>query len=424
MGIYLGLKSYTDTSGKSQLEIKVRSRGQHFSKPLFKINRNDWDAKLLRIKSTSPVAAKYNPQLSEIKESLYNSWDMYSANMFTFDELKRRINGGSSKLDMESFAESVYVNHKEATRNNVTSSLRAFKKYLGTESILFTDCNYTTLTGAISKMKGNLSPRTINTYITIISGLYNEAYRRGIVTEKFVMYKQYKQKQEFTTVKVVESETFNEAIDKIYNLYTWQSLAFYLLSFCTRGLYSSDLVKLHLDETLNATQSDAKRYFLHKRSKTNEPMDIRFDLEPIEDILNTLQKSIIHTHNIDNRGTYKLFNYDPDNYRDHRNTWGVYIGHCKRLLGLPMKTSRKTFESIAIKLDISSALRYRLLGHADNTIKRHYIDWQWQELRDKVDAAHIQVLEQFNTMQLWTKLRAKYYAITNDDEGLYINVNE
>ena len=70
MGISLYLKNYTDSQGKSQLEIKARSRGQHFSKSLFKINRLDWNQKLQRINATSALASKYNPQLSEIKENM------------------------------------------------------------------------------------------------------------------------------------------------------------------------------------------------------------------------------------------------------------------------------------------------------------------------------------------------------------------
>ena len=421
MGISLYLKNYTDSQGKSQLEIKCRSRGQHYSKALFKITRDSWDSKRQRILATNQLAAKYNPQIAEIKENMYNSFDLYEAGIYSFEELKRRLNGGSSKLDMLSFAEDVYKDYKQVSYNNILNALKAWKKAMNTDSLLFTDMNYTTMTATISKLKQTHAPSSVNGYIGFLSSVTNEAYRRGVINDKFISYRQYYQKVGTKIVNVATTEQFREAITKVTTIYQFQALSFWLLSFCLRGLYPKDLIKLHLNKFENEDDSELKRYILHRRSKTNEVMDILYSVSPTESILATLQQSLIHTHKIDNRGTMKLFNYDPENYRDHKHTWSTYGINIKNTLGHPLKTARKTVESIAVRMDISSALRYRLLGHADTSVKSHYISWQWTDLRDKVDAAHIDILKEFQAEELWNELSNVYYdKLTNDERGVYI----
>ena len=74
---------------------------------------------------------------------------------------------------------------------------------------------------------------------------------------------------------------------------------------------------------------------------------------------------------------------------------------------MPFKTARKTFESYALLLDIPAEIRYRLLGHQDRTIKRHYQNWEWEKMIDKVDEAHLKVLEEFNVKKIWYQLRKR-----------------
>ena len=46
--------------------------------------------------------------------------------------------------------------------------------------------------------------------------------------------------------------------------------------------------------------------------------------------------------------------------------------------------------------------------------------WQSKDLIDKVDAAHIKILEHYGIAELWLQLEDKYYTITNDIRGLRI----
>lgn len=162
-------------------------------------------------------------------------------------------------------------------------------------------------------------------------------------------------------------------------------------------------------KTKNTDSYDSNRYVLHFRHKTSEPMTVLYSIEPTEAILVALQNTIHITHKhkpnlLPNRiNPLELFRYDYKDNRLHKNLWDVYSKRCSKLL-LPMKTARKTFESVALQLDVSAEVRYKLLGHVDQTIKKHYIDWEWSKLSDKIDAAHIEVLKSFEAKELFNEL--------------------
>ena len=196
-----------------------------------------------------------------------------------------------------------------------------------------------------------------------------------------------------------------EAIPRANNIYDLQALYFYLLMFSLRGFYQADLVTMHQYET-NVNEPDLsdgsivlnskkRKYIKHTRSKSGELMEIRMDVEPIFSLMYTIRDTIKITHSQKiNKRTGKpfkkgadvyspnelegwFFKYDINDTTVHNNVWDVYQKSIKRLLGKPFKTARKTFESYALKLAISQDIRYKLLGHANPTIKAHYQDWEW-----------------------------------------------
>ena len=96
-----------------------------------------------------------------------------------------------------------------------------------------------------------------------------------------------------------------------------------------------------------------------------------------------------------------LFKYDINDTKVHKDTWDTCKEDYKKLIGMPFKTARKTFESYALKLRISQDIRYKLLGHTDQTIKAHYQDWEWDELKEQVDEAHQEVLKEYRVEYLF-----------------------
>jgi hypothetical protein len=423
VGVNIYKKGHKDKLGRVQLEIKARHRGQSFSYPLFKVRPEDYDDTKIRLRATSSVY-KRNKELNEIKENMYNSWDLYESGAYSWDEFTRRLRGGKSHADALQFVDDVFKPlHKDATYKAYYNSIKAFQKALGTSSVLLTDFNYTTIVNVVNKWKERLSPASINTYIKHIATVVNEAYRRGLTDSEFVHYKQYRQKESTRVVQTITTEQFDEAIDKVDSVYKFQALAFWILSFSMRGMYSRDLVEVHKHRQENYDRSDLDRYVFHRRSKTGEAMDVKYSLEPIEDIFNTLRKSlsITHSHLVSEGISLELLNYDSNDSRVHRNVWSNWQHRCKELLGAPLKSARKSFESVAMLLDVSQAIRYRLLGHTDRTIKKHYLNWEWDSLRDKVDKAHSEVLIEFKTVELWTRLKDKFLELTDSEDTLTID---
>ena len=184
--------------------------------------------------------------------------------------------------------------------------------------------------------------------------------------------------------------------------------------FSMRGLYPRDFDQIHLHEQIIDCESGAKRYVKHRRSKTGELMNILISCGPLDEIFNALKASIYYTH----RGNPKAY---PSEWRflqffeyeekDHRNIWDVYTKRSRKVVGFPFKVARKTFETYALKLNISSEIRYRLLGHQDRTIKKYYQNWEWEEMIELVDKAHLKVLEEFEITKIWFSLRKQAYLI-------------
>ena len=102
-----------------------------------------------------------------------------------------------------------------------------------------------------------------------------------------------------------------------------------------------------------------------------------------------------------------IFAYDINDTTVHKNVWDVYQKRIKKLLGKPFKTARKTFESYALKLAISQDIRYKLLGHANPTIKAHYQDWEWDELKLQVDEAHELVLKEYRVEDIYKAIHRR-----------------
>ena len=423
MGVSIYLKGYKDKQGRAQLEIKARHRCQHFTQPLFKVSPKDFDTTRLRLKPSSSVYSKRNKELSTIKENMYTSWDLYEAGAYSWEEFTRRLKGGKPSSDVLGFVDDVFKNnYKDITYRAYRNSILAYRKALGSSSVTFNDFNYTTVSNVVRKWKGALSASSINSYIKHIATVINEAHRRGLVDAPFVQYKQYRQKETTRILQTVTSQQFKEAIPKVKTLYQFEALTIWLLTFSLRGMYSKDLVELHKHKLQNEDRSDLDRYVLHRRSKTGEAMDVKYSIEPIEDMLNYLKRAIRHTHKdiADTDIGLRIFTYNSEDSRIHRNVWSVFQHRCKDLLGAPLKSSRKTFESVSLLLDVSQAIRYRLLGHVDRTVKKHYIDWQWDSLRDKVDEAHIRVLTEFNTVKLWTMLKDRYLELSEEEDTILI----
>ena len=423
MGVRLYLKP-PNKDGTSLIYLRAKKGIKTFTKSLsITVKASDWNSRNYQVKGNALNSIVINRKLNKIIENMNLSWSSFENEIYSWDELCRNLGQGSPQKDVGSFLETVYKPRmKLVTYQSYKYSYGALLKVLGVKSITFKELNYNNIGKAVSIWKNEgKSPNTIDTYLKHIGVIINEAYDRGMITFRFEKKKKWRVKKNTGNIESAKTEELLNAINNVNDIYDFQTFAFWLLMFCMRGLYPTDIAKMHhydltLDDDIPYNIDISKnRYVKHKRSKTGEPMRILYSCKPTEEIMNSLQVSIAMTHL--NRSkkfpdVYPKGDLHPLMFFDypeelHKNVWDVYIKRSRKVVGLPFKTARKTFESFALKLGISQEIRYRLLGHQDRTIKRYYQNWEWDEMIDLVDEAHMQVLKELEAEKIWFQLRKR-----------------
>jgi hypothetical protein len=321
----------------------------------------------------------------------------------------------------------------ENSYNTYVGVVKAIYKEAEIDKILLPDLTNEFIGKCVQGWKKRLSPTSVRTYLTHLGKIKNLAYQKGLISEPFIRRDEWKVKKgsSIKIVETVKTEDFLEAIPRAKDIYDIQSLFFYLLMFCLRGLYQADIVTMHkyannLDINDSKAGWDKRRFIKHERSKSGELMEIKINIYPTHNLIAVLALLVERTHKqkINKRtgkpfgkGNYDvipkkmsdgwIFAYDINNATVHKNVWDVYQKRIKKLLGKPFKTARKTFESYALKLAISQDIRYKLLGHANPTIKAHYQDWEWDELKIQVDDAHELVLKEYRVEDIYKAIHKR-----------------
>ena len=416
MGVGLYLKP-VNKDGRSLIYLRAKKGTKVFQKSTsITIKPSDWLTRNYQAKGTALNSIIINRKLIEITNNMNLAWSLFENDSYTWDELCRRLNGGSPEEGVEGFIEDVLKPRMKLTPyQSYKYSYKALLKVLDVSTMSFKELNYDAIDKAVMIWKNEeKSPSSIETYLKHLGVIINEANDRGIVNYRFEKKKKWRVKKHTKVVESATTEQLLDSIKNVNNIYDFQAFAFWLLMFCMRGLYPRDIVKMHLHELVNESEQYKKRYVKHKRSKTGEPMNILYSCEPTEQIINSLQCSITYTHLKRSSGypdvypkgwhTLMMFEYKEE---EHKNVWDVYTKRCRKIIGVPFKVARKTFESYALLLDVSAEVRYRLLGHQDRSIKSSYQNWEWDRISAKVDEAHLKVLKEFRVEEVWYKLRKR-----------------
>lgn len=441
MGVGLYLKPVAK-DGRSLIFLRAFSKGRQFKKyTSLKVKPSDWNPRNNQVKGTALDSIIVNRKLTEITNNMNLAWSLFESGSYTWDELCVKLGGGNatSNENLQGFLETV-LKAKYDNKNSYKTYegvVQAVLKEAGTDKVLLGELTNEFIDKCVQGWKKRLSPTSVRTYLTHLRKIKNLAYQKGLISEPFIRRDEWKVKRgsSIKIVETVKTEDFLEAIPNAKNIYDIQALYFYLLMFSLRGFYQADLVTMHQYET-NVNEPDLpdgsilldskkRRYIKHRRSKSGELMEIRMDVEPIFSLMYTIRDTIKKTHSqkINKRtgepfkkgaDVYSpnelegwFFKYDINNTTVHRNVWDVYQKSIRRLLGKPFKTARKTFESYALKLAISQDIRYKLLGHANPTIKAHYQDWEWDELKQQVDEAHQLVLKEYRVEEIYKAIDNK-----------------
>ena len=430
MGVGLYLKG-VNKDGRSPIFLLAKKGGKHFKKSLqLKVKPSDWISRNYQIKGTALDSIIVNRKLREITNNMNLAWSLFESGSYTWDELCIKLGGEnvSTNETLRGFLDTV-IKSKYSNVNSYNTYegvVRAVLKELNKENILLSELSNQTIDGCVRGWKNRLSKASIRTYLTHIGKIKNEAYNRGLISEPFVRRDDWKVKRgsSIKIVETVKTEDFLNAIPKAKDIYDIQALFFYLLMFCLRGFYQADIVTMHKYSNnliYNDKEGwDKRRFIKHERSKSGELMEIKININPTHTLIAVLAILVERTHSpkINKRtnqpfkkGNYNvvpksmkegwIFAYDLNDTETHKNVWDIYQKRIKSLFGKPFKTARKTFESYALKLQISQDIRYKLLGHANPTIKAHYQDWEWEELKQQVDEAHERVLKEYKASEIY-----------------------
>ena len=437
MGVGLYLKG-VNKDGRSPIFLLAKKGGKHFKKSLqLKVKPTDWNNRTYQVKGTAVDSIIINRKLTDITNNMNLAWSLFESGSYTWDEFCVKLGGGNAATNenLQGFLETV-LKAKYDNRNSYNTYdgvVQAVYKEVGSKKILLADLTNEFIDKCVQGWKKRLSPTSVKTYLTHLGKIKNLAYQKGLISEPFIRRDEWKVKRgsSIKIVETVKTEDFLEAIPKANDIYDIQALFFYLLMFCLRGLYQADIVTMHkysnnLDINDSEAGWDKRRFIKHERSKSGELMEIKVNIYPTHNIIAILALLVERTHKQKTnkrtgkpfkKGGYNvmpekmsdgwIFAYDINDTLIHKNVWDVYQKRIKKLLGKPFKTARKTFESYALKLKISQDIRYKLLGHANPTIKAHYQDWEWDELKLQVDEAHLNVLNEYKAKEIYKAIYSR-----------------
>ena len=361
IGVYL--QTSVNKNKEHSLYVRVRAKGINISIPLkFAVQKKHFNTKRKRVRSSHPLSIPFNKRIDEVSAKIYESLQLYRADIITLEEFNNRLSKRTEKSIPHLM--SIYKNEKKPNTYSIYQySITAYERALN-KSIIFSDISHSSITKAISKWKTEgLSPTSMNTYIRHLGILKNDAYKRDYCSTPFTRQNAYNQRVERLEIKSITSEQFKEAMSRVKSENERKALILYLLSLMTRGMYFTDFQNMQ-------PQRDV---FTHFRHKTKNEMQI----DGLDGLITALYDTI----------------------KDEVYQLPKYAKIIKRLLGVPFKTARKTYDSYALLNNVDFQIRIHLLGQRDQSIKRHYTNFEMNAIKQKIRDSNTLILDSFNAKE-------------------------
>lgn len=448
-----GLNSvyFNVSHGKSGQSDQIRKRIY----PNLEVNLKQFDVKNFRAKSTHPNYSIINKRIEELRSFQSVAQTKFDAGQYNTEQVILHLKGETDVESVDSYLDTFVKKQKakNTTYLDYKATLGAFRKHMGWDKnrpIAFNDLtNYSTLvefrTNCLKKVKAT----SFNSYLKKIKAICNDAYDNQVIFERPYFSKRLSingaERKEAVTL---ESDKFLKGIESCEQIFELQAMCIYLLSFMTRGMYISDLVKFKSSKLRNEfdeeeildegdiTQlcQDGYDYIIHDRSKNEGRSNVRMVIRVDTDTLSmfVLMKLSVWCTHYDRRKEFKLNNNDPlsftahdvDNTNLHKGFYDVYQKHIREILGVPAKSARATFNNYARKLKISEEMRNVLLGHSNQNVIKHYDDLSFIE--NEIHNAHISVLNEYNVSNLVKAIQKQFYKINApfiNTEDIYLDLS-
>lgn len=405
------------------------------------VSAKQFDIKNFRAKSKHSNYQIINNRVDELKALQSVSQTKFDAGQYTTEQVILHLKGEADVESVDSYIETFVKQQKvkKTTYTDYKYTLNAFKKHLGWDRkrpITFNEfTNYSLLmTWRNNAISNGVRTTSINSYLKKIKAISLDAFDNQVIFERPYFNKRLRLKgAERKPIVTLTKEQFEEAIKNCKTVYEVQSLCFYLLMFMTRGMYIADLVKFKSLKLKNNTDDksdneyskfcqDGYDYIIHNRSKnegrTADKMIIRIDNDTMV-MFKLLKHSVWCTHydrrkklRLNSNDFLSIFGHNVDDVDTHKSIFDVYQKHCKKLLGVPFKNARKSFNNYARKLKISEEMRNILLGHVNTNIIKYYDDLSFIE--DEVHKAHISILREYGVSELVKLLENQFSKIGAD----------
>lgn len=381
------------------------------------IEKRFWDKHKERVKNTYENSQILNKKLDELNVKIRTALDKYATKQFTRKQVVAYVSGKTDFDTVDGYIETVIKNSRTKPTyidyRTAINSLKSHTGYTNGQKLLFHEINFKLLSDfRLKSIEVAMRPTSFNSYLTKIRAVMNDAYDKGYIFDKFKLDKRLWRKGKRKPIQTATPDQIFKGIEKIKTIYDFQAIGFWVLMFSLRGMYPADVVNLSLANLYpKEGTTDAFLHILHTRSKTsestNEDLVIRVD-DIVIDLLFALKNSIVYTHlskkpQIVARlgDLLKIFDYNPNKeYVLHQNTWDIYKKKIKRLTGLPYKTARKTFDTIALELAVSDKIRRVLLGHAEPSVLANYDNIQSARFQEQVEDAHRDVLKDYKVHEI------------------------
>ena len=425
MVITLRLKSGTQKDGRTpvRFDIDHNLNGKRVRKKVstsIKVKPTDILKKNFRVKGSNKNSESINQAIKKLEEQRDTALTRFEQKSFTYNQVVNYLKGESDFSSVDTYIDTeIKKTRSTATYNDYLNTLKAFKKHLSMvdDKISFNEfSNYNML----SEFKRNainngVKATSLNSYFKKIKAILNDAYDKGFIYTKFTLNKNLKSPVQSNeeVIQTVDTEDIIELCkSQELSIYDCQALGLYLLMFGLRGMYQADIVALKdakfrkndfPKKSIYSLFNDGNSYIVHRRHKTknraNDALVIRVD-STIPILIKQLKRLFKITHkgqDILSDKSYALFDYNLNNQELHKNLWDYYQKRIKKLLGVPFKTARKTFNTYATELEVSDTIKNILLGHAPQSLAdKHYTNRRTKKISEKVQEAHEEILEEFN----------------------------
>lgn len=472
--VFKGVKK----DGTSQLyvrlkdsKLKRKDNDKRIKLEGLSINQKYWNKTFSQVLPEHPNSSAINDKITKYKVKMIDVQNKYSLGQIDFDLACKMLSSEESAQSIAEYIRTVFCLYKEKTHiKNCLETVITVGNHLGIKNLLFTDVTETNFM-RLKKILLDLgkSPHTYNTYFNNIKTVCNHAVNKKYIYFDFEFNSSWKAKvPPMPEVKSTTPDEIRMAIDNIKlngdgirsfhsTLKEFEAVALWLLMFSMRGFYPSDIHELtsyNLDyDFMRQIEAYQKGYsdevilgnphiYKHRRHKSQYPMNIFISLPPIRNIISFLRQTVsltkpsiafmnindkiytaekwIKSNRVEDVDFLKIFSItQKKNPKAFQTTWRLYRKKAKKIKLPSFDVARNTFMSLSDESDIERAYGRTLLGHTDKTITAHYSDLKRPKLMGKLTKAHIEILQAFETIELFNYLLDRVNIVI---QGLDLNM--